>query len=386
MQIGLKAGHIAAGATTVVVGYSGAVVLVIETARVAGASAEEIVSWLVVLGVGMGITSMGLSLFYRMPIVTAWSTPGAAFLIANAENYSLGDTIGACVLAGLLAFISMQIKACSRLIELIPPSLSTAMLAGILLPFCLAIFIEGQSHLPYLVGFLICYLLTSLALPRYAMLILLCLALLLGQIMGVFESIQWQRPGIVWMQPTWSWSSIFTLAVPLFLVTMLSQNLPGVAILHGHGYKPSSRIIISAPSILQTLAAPLGGFTFNLAAITAAICMGKPAGEKHDERYWAGVCAGFFYLLIGLLGAAVVSVFEQFPSFLTAFLAGFALLGTLQANIISMLKHEEHRTAAMFTFLCCASGVSLFGIGAAIWGLLLGAVFLIGHQLKTKRA
>ena len=382
---GFKLSHVAAGTAAVIVGYSSAVVLVIETARAAGASADQITSWLVMLGLGMGVTCIGLSWFFRMPIVTAWSTPGAAFLITSVEPFSLSETIGACILAGVLATITMQFKLCVTILERIPRSLSTAMLAGILMPFCLAIFAQAEQHLTYLMVFMICYLLTSLIAPRYTMLVLLMLALLVGGYIGSFQQFEWQAPILIWMSPSWSVNSIVALAIPLYLITMLSQNLPGIAILHSHHYRPDSRTIITVPSLLQSATAPLGGFTFNLAAITAALCMGKDAGEDSTKRYWAGISAGTGYVILGILGGSVVAIFEQFPAYLTVFLAGFALLPTLQANLVAMLQEESHRFGAMLTFLCCASGITLFGIGAAVWGLSLGAMCIVMHNIKSTR-
>lgn len=382
MTLPLKLSHIAAGTAAVIVGYSSAVVLVIETARAAGASPEQTISWLVMLGLGMGVTCIGLSWFFKMPVVTAWSTPGAAFLIANVQDYTLGETIGACVIAGLMAMLTMQFKTCVKMLESIPHSLATAMLAGILMPFCVAVFAQAEAQLVYLVIFFIVYLVTSYLIPRYTMLVLLMLALSLAFFGGSFNQLEWQAPTLTWMAPAWSLQSTLALSVPLYLVTMLSQNLPGIAILHSHNYRPSSRIAISVPSALQTVTAPLGGFTFNLAAITAALCMGKEAGDDPSKRYWAGICAGVGYLLLGVFGGSVVSLFEHIPHYLTVFLAGFALLPTLQANVLAMMQKEEHRFGALLTFLCCASGISLFGIGAAIWGLLLGTIFIVVNSRK----
>lgn len=387
MRLPFKPSHVGAGLTAVAVGYSSAVVLIIETARVAGASPNQIISWLVMLGLGMGISGVGYSIYYRMPIVSAWSTPGAAFLIGSVQGYPLSEVLGACMLAGVFSLISVQLKPLVKLIEQIPDSLSSAMLAGILLPFCLDIFVSGTESIYVFVLFVSLYISALLLVPRFLMLLLLALALVMAWQNGNLHGISWQAPTIEWVLPTLSLNSAISLALPLFLVSTLSQNLPGIAILRAHNYRASSKTLLTGLSGLQVVFAPAGGFTFNLAAITAAICMSDDADKDPNQRYWAAIWAGIGYAALGIFAATVVTVFTSLPEYLTALLAGFALLGTLQANLQKMVVDKQQVEAALITFLCSASGINFIGVGGAVWGLLLGGLFYFTKQaIQIKKA
>ena len=377
MTFSFKASHISAGLTAVLVGYSSAVIIVLEAATASGANAEQAISWLVALGIGMGVTCIGLSWYYKMPVVTAWSTPGAVFLIGSTQQHTLSTVTGALVLAGVFAFLTMQLRFMVRLLERLPTSLCAAMLAGLLLPFCLRIFSLGINQPEYLLIFLLVYLCVIRLFPQYVMLSLLCVSIAICGWLGLFNNVTWQAPTLIFVKPEFTVLAMFELAIPLYLITMLSQNLPGIAILHSYGYRPSSRVIVSVPSLLQVFAAPFGGFTFNLAAITASLCMSEGVDSNANRRYWAGIWAGIGYVGLGVMAASVVTLFGLFPPAVTALLAGFALIGTLLSNMVTMLKNDKYHLPAMITFLCCASGISVFGVGAAVWGLLLGGLFAL---------
>ena len=383
-----KLSHISAGLTAVTVGYSSSVVIIIDVARKAGASDDMVVSWLLALGLGMGITCILFSWLSKLPVVTAWSTPGAAFLLTSIGDYRLSEAIGAFILCALLSLVTAQSRSLLKQISRIPPTISSALLAGILLPICLAIF-SDVNDAPYLVAlFIAAYLVGSRLFPRYLMLLLLIMSVTISLFMSSADGVvalSSDSPGLpsiftlpepIWVTPTFSLSAAIGLAFPLFLITTLSQNLPGIAIHHAHGYTPDHKPILSGIAIVQALLAPFGGFTFNLAAITAALCMGEQADNEKSQRYKAAIAAGVAYLFMGLLASVVVALFVSMPSIIIHLLAGLALLATLQGAVVRAMEVEHHRAPALLTMLCTASGFSLYSMTSAVWGLGLGLLLL----------
>tara|TARA_Y100001968_G_scaffold51100_1_gene41945 strand:+ start:76 stop:1266 length:1191 start_codon:yes stop_codon:yes gene_type:complete len=383
-----KLSHISAGLTAVTVGYSSSVVIIIDVARKAGASDDMVVSWLLALGLGMGITCILFSWLSKLPVVTAWSTPGAAFLLTSIGDYRLSEAIGAFILCALLSLVTAQSRSLLKQISRIPPAISSALLAGILLPICLAIF-SDVNDAPYLVAlFIAAYLVGSRLFPRYLMLLLLVMSVTISLFMSSADGVvalSSDSPGLpsiftlpepIWVTPTFSLSAAIGLAFPLFLITTLSQNLPGIAIHHAHGYTPDHKPIFSGIAIVQALLAPFGGFTFNLAAITAALCMGEQADDEKSQRYKAAIAAGVAYLFMGLLASVVVALFVSMPSIIIHLLAGLALLATLQGAVVRAMEVEHHRAPALLTMLCTASGFSLYSMTSAVWGLGLGLLLL----------
>ena len=383
-----KLSHISAGLTAVTVGYSSSVVIIIDVARKAGASDDMVVSWLLALGLGMGITCILFSWLSKLPVVTAWSTPGAAFLLTSIGDYRLSEAIGAFILCALLSLVTAQSRSLLKQISRIPPAISSALLAGILLPICLAIF-SDVNDAPYLVAlFIAAYLVGSRLFPRYLMLLLLVMSVTISLFMSSADGVvalSSDSPGLpsiftlpepIWVTPIFSLSAAIGLAFPLFLITTLSQNLPGIAIHHAHGYTPDHKPILSGIAIVQALLAPFGGFTFNLAAITAALCMGEQADDEKSQRYKAAIAAGVAYLFMGLLASVVVALFVSMPSIIIHLLAGLALLATLQGAVVRAMEVEHHRAAALLTMLCTASGFSLYSMTSAVWGLGLGLLLL----------
>ena len=383
-----KLSHISAGLTAVTVGYSSSVVIIIDVARKAGASDDMVVSWLLALGLGMGITCILFSWLSKLPVVTAWSTPGAAFLLTSIGDYRLSEAIGAFILCALLSLVTAQSRSLLKQISRIPPAISSALLAGILLPICLAIF-SDVNDAPYLVAlFIAAYLVGSRLFSRYLMLLLLIMSVTISLFMSSADGVvalSSDSPGLpsiftlpepIWVTPTFSLSAAIGLAFPLFLITTLSQNLPGIAIHHAHGYTPDHKPILSGIAIVQALLAPFGGFTFNLAAITAALCMGEQADNEKSQRYKAAIAAGVAYLFMGLLASVVVALFVSMPSIIIHLLAGLALLATLQGAVVRAMEVEHHRAPALLTMLCTASGFSLYSMTSAVWGLGLGLLLL----------
>ncbi len=383
-----KLSHISAGLTAVTVGYSSSVVIIIDVARKAGASDDMVISWLFALGLGMGITCILFSWLSKLPVVTAWSTPGAAFLLTSIGNYRLSEAIGAFVICAMLSLVTAQSRSLLKQISRIPPAISSALLAGILLPICLAIF-SDVNDAPHLVAlFLAVYLIGSRLFPRYLMLLLLVMSVGISMFMSSADggvaltsdssglSSIFTLPVPIWVTPTFSLSATIGLAFPLFLITTLSQNLPGIAIHHAHGYTPDHKPILSGIAIVQALLAPFGGFTFNLAAITAALCMGEQADSEKSQRYKAAIAAGVAYIFMGLSASVVVALFVSMPSIIIHLLAGLALLTTLQGAVVRAMEIEHHRAPALLTMLCTASGFSLFSMTSAVWGLGLGLILL----------
>ncbi|MCF5862984.1 benzoate/H(+) symporter BenE family transporter [Aeromonas veronii] len=378
--------HLVAGFIAVMVGYTSSVILIIQAATAAGADTAQVASWLWTLGIGMGVSCIGLSLYYRMPVLTAWSTPGAALLIATLDNFTLAEAIGAFVISSLLITLCGISGWFDRLMKHIPAPLAAAMLAGVLLRFGLDLFKVAPQD-PLLLGtLLLTFLLGRHLWPRYTMVLVLGVGMLTCSVRGDLQlgTLHWQLASPVWTWPVFSLDALFGIALPLFIVTMTSQNMAGIAILRAHGYQPSTSSLIGWTGLTGLLLAPFGGYAFNLAAITAAICMGKEVDPDTKRRWPAAVWAGCFYLLTGCFGATVAALFSAFPAALVTCVAGLALLGTIGSSLHSALQEDEAREAALLTFIITASGISLLGIAAAFWGLLIGLA-IYQFQLYRQR-
>lgn len=370
---------IAAGFVTVLVGFASSAAIVFQAAKSLGATPAQIGSWIWALGLGMGVTCIGLSLAYRKPVVTAWSTPGAAMLIASGAGLPLSDAIGAFVLCALMIVIAGFSGVFERLIGRIPVSLASGMLAGVLLRFGMGAFSAMHTQLGLVLTMFGVYLLSRRLLPRYAVILTLLAGVLSAAVRGLIamEGVSLQGAVPIFTVPTFSVAAGIGIALPLFLVTMASQNVPGVAVSRASGYDIPVSPTIGWIGIVNLLLAPFGAFALNLAAITAAICMGREAHEDPARRYVAAVAAGLFYLVMGMLGATVALLFAAFPAELIIAIAGMALLGTIGASLVAALREESEREPALVTFLVTASGLSMFGIGSAFWGLVAGVVTLL---------
>ncbi|MFT0532338.1 benzoate/H(+) symporter BenE family transporter [Castellaniella hirudinis] len=373
----LRISHISAGFIAVLVGYTSSVAIVFQAANAAGAQDAQLASWMWALGIGMGVTCIGLSLAWRAPVLTAWSTPGAALLATSLGDIGLAQAIGAFIASSALITLCGLTGWFQKIMDWVPRHLASAMLAGILLRFGTDLFGSMQGRPLLVLAMFACFLLARRLLPRYSV----PLALLAGIVVAVLQGsldlsgLDWTPAHPVWMPPAFSWPALIGVALPLFIVTMTSQNVPGLAVLRANGYVhvPASPVI-SWTGVTGLILAPFGGYAYNLAAITAAICMSPDADPDARERYKASVWAGLFYLLTGIFGATVVALFAAFPQELVAAIAGLALLGTLGASIHESLQAPAHREAALVTFLATASGMSLLGIGSAFWGLVLGGI------------
>lgn len=368
------------------VGFGGTVALVVQAMRTLGASVEQTGSAVTALCLGIAITGAALSLKLRMPIVLAWSTPGAALLAASSPGLSWPSALGAFLLSGLMMALLGLIPVLGRWAERIPSSIASAMLAGVLLPFCLQLFGLGAQD-PALVGLvLIVFLLARQWAPLYALLLVLiagvALTLLRGDIMAL-------PPGAMFgvlspMVPEFVPSAILSLALPLFLVTLVSQNLPGLVVLRSAGYSPNPGLLLFSTGIASMIAAPFGAHSVNLAAITAAICTGDEAHADRARRWMVGILYAGFYLLLAIFASTLVRVFLALPSTVIMVLTGIALMPALTGAIDNMLVEKSQRDAAIVTFLATGSGLTLFGLGAAFWGLVAGFVALAVKALLTR--
>lgn len=376
---------IAAGFAAVLIGYSGSAVIIFQAATAAGATTEQIGSWMMALGIGLGITSFGLSWRYRMPIMTAWSTPGAALLATSLDGISLPEAIGAFLFSAALITLSGMTGWFERIMDRIPLPIAGAMLSGILFQFGIDAFLSLESQFGLVLTMFAVYLLAKKLMPRYTILLVLVVGTGLCQILGLldFSGFAFNLKSPQWVTPGFSVSALIGVGIPLFVVTMVSQNIPGIAVLRTAGYAAPISPIISWTGLTTLLLAPFGGFAFNLAAITAAICTGPEAHADPEKRYLAGLSSGVFYLILGVLGGSIAALFASFPSEFVLALAGLALLSTIANSLYTAVSDPSAREAAVVTFVVTASGVSLFGIGAAFWGLVAGVLATFAFKTKT---
>lgn len=370
---------IAAGFVSVLVGYTSSAVIIFQAAKAVGATPEQIGSWMMALGFGMGITTFGLSLRYKAPIITAWSTPGAALLATLPSGITMPEAIAAFLFSAMLITLCGVTGWFEKIIDRIPLSLAAAMLAGILFQFGVDVFISMETRFVLVLAMFMIYLFAKRYLPRYAIIIVLLFGLIICQIQGLlnFDQFNFAFASPQWVQPEFSISAIIGVGIPLFVVTMVSQNIPGIAVLRAAGYQTPISPLISWTGIATLLTAPFGGFALNLAAITAAICTGPDAHEDPEKRYLAGLSTGVFYIMLGVFGTAVAGLFATFPREFVLALAGLALIGTITNSLHTAVAEIANREAAIITFLVTASGLTLFGIGAAFWGLVSGVIAML---------
>lgn len=384
-----SASALVAGFVTVLVGYTSSAAIVFEAARALGAGDREIASWMGALGVGMGFTCIALSLRWRVPVVTAWSTPGAAMLVTGVAGVPMAEAIGAFAVCGALCAIAGFSGAFERAIARIPVGIAAGMLAGVLLRFGLGAFAALQTDFALVASMTVAWLAGRRWFPRYAIPAVLVVGAVVAAAQGTLApgsiAVDVARP--VWTTPALSWAAVAGIALPLFLVTMASQNVPGAATLRASGYAhaPISPIV-GWTGVTTVVLAPFGGFAYNLAAITAAISMSEEAHRDPARRYVAAVAAGVCYLVLGVLGATVGALFAAFPRALVVAVAGLALIGTIGNALAAAMRVDAERDAALVTFLVTASGVTLAGVGSAFWGLCAGAVLLLARPQRANPA
>ena len=378
---------IVAGLVSVIVNYGGTFILVFQAAKVAGLSPELTASWVWSVSIGVGVTGLFLSWVSREPIITAWSTPAAAFLVVALASTPYAEAVGAYIISAA-AFVLLGLSGYfERLIRLIPPGVAAGLLAGILLQFGIGAF-GNMSLDPLLVGVLItAYLVLKRFTPRFAVLGILVLGMALLLIQGRVDlsglTLTFAAP--VLTRPEFSLNALLSVALPLFLITLTGQYMPGMLVLRNDGFKTSANPIVTITGLGSLLMAPFGSHAFNIAAITAAICTGKEASHDPSKRWIAGVAAGVFYILVGVFGVTLAAVFMAFPATFITTLAGLALLGTLGGSLASAVADAKTREASLITFLAAAANITLLGIGGAFWGLVIGLIahaVLNGHLVR----
>ncbi len=379
-----------AGFVAVLVGFTSSVAIVFQAAQSFGATPAQISSWIWALGLGMGLCSLVPSLLLRKPVMVAWSTPGAAVLATAgaAGSFSMGEAVGAFMVCSLLVILVGATRGLERVADRIPMEIASALLAGVLARFGIQAFAAAQTALPLVLLMVGAYLVARRMAARYAVVITLVVGILwvlmTGQMAWFMEPVRLAMP--VFVAPQWSVSAIISLAIPLFVVTMASQNLPGMAVIRASGYElPVSRLI-TMTGWASLVLAPFGAFALNFSAITAAICMGPEAHEDRSKRYTAAASCGAIYIVIGLFGALVTGLLTSFPKELVVAIAGIALLSTIGNGLASALRDERHREPALITFLVTLSGITLMDVGSAFWGVVAGSLALFVQQYKQSRS
>lgn len=367
---------ITAGFVAVLVSYSGPLAIFFQAAQSADISSAMMTSWVWAISIGAAVSGILLSLWLKVPVVTAWSAPGTALLVTLFPGLSLNEAVGAYLTAAMIIFVIGITGSFDRIIQMIPPGIASAMMAGILFQFGVGIFISLESVPALAIGMIIAYLLFKRLTPRYSLVLLLVVGIALAVIIegasldGV--SVQFAEPQFI--RPEWTWHATLSLAIPLVLVSLTGQFLPGMAILRTSGYTTPAKPIVTVASLTSFFTAFFGGITTVIAAITAAICTSKEAHEDPGKRYIAGVANGVFYLIGAIFAGTIVALFTSLPGEFVAVLAGLALIGAITSNISAFAAEKSHLEASVVTFIATASGISFLGLGSAFWGVVIGAL------------
>lgn len=374
-----------AGFLAVLISYSGPLIIFFQAAQRAHVSTDMMVSWIWGISIGAAISGIYLSIKYKTPVITAWSAPGTALLVTLFPNVSLNEAVAAYITSAIVIFLIGFTGYFDKLLKWIPQDVAAGMMAGILFQFGIGLFTASDS-MPFIVfSMLIVFLIAKRLMPRYTMIWVLAAGVLLSLILGKMNPVDVSFSLAIpqWISPEWTWNSTLNLAVPLILVSLTGQFLPGMAIMKLSGYDTPAKPIITVTSIASLAVACVGGITIVLASITAALCMGKDAHELKEKRYIAGIANGIFYILGGLFAGSIVMLFSLLPKELVAALAGLALLGAIATNISVAMKNDNQRDAALITFLATASGMHFLGLSSVFWGICIG---VIAHFILTPRS
>ncbi|CDG76019.1 benzoate transporter family protein [Acinetobacter sp. 1130196] len=374
-----------AGFLAVLISYSGPLIIFFQAAQRAHVSTDMMVSWIWGISIGAAVSGIYLSIKYKTPVITAWSAPGTALLVTLFPNISLNEAVAAYITSAIVIFLIGITGYFDKLLKWIPQDVAAGMMAGILFQFGINLFTASDS-MPFIVfSMLIVFLIAKRLMPRYTMIWVLAAGVLLSLILGKMNPVDVSFNLAIpqWISPEWTWNSTLNLAVPLILVSLTGQFLPGMAIMKLSGYDTPAKPIITATSIASLAVACVGGITIVLASITAALCMGKDAHELKEKRYIAGIANGIFYILGGLFAGSIVMLFSLLPKELVAALAGLALLGAIATNISVAMKNDGQRDAALITFLATASGMHFLGLSSVFWGICIG---VIAHFILTPRS
>ncbi|MFW6585590.1 benzoate/H(+) symporter BenE [Acinetobacter baumannii] len=374
-----------AGFLAVLISYSGPLIIFFQAAQRAHVSTDMMVSWIWGISIGAAVSGIYLSIKYKTPVITAWSAPGTALLVTLFPNISLNEAVAAYITSAIVIFLIGITGYFDKLLKWIPQDVAAGMMAGILFQFGISLFTASDSMPLIVFSMLIVFLIAKRLMPRYTMIWVLAAGVLLSLILDKMNPVDVSFNLAIpqWISPEWTWNSTLNLAVPLILVSLTGQFLPGMAIMKLSGYDTPAKPIITATSIASLAVACVGGITIVLASITAALCMGKDAHELKEKRYIAGIANGIFYILGGLFAGSIVMLFSLLPKELVAALAGLALLGAIATNISVAMKNDGQRDAALITFLASASGMHFLGLSSVFWGICIG---VIAHFILTPRS
>lgn len=386
----LSMSALVAGFLAVLVSYSGPLAIFFQAGDSAGISQEMMTSWVWAISMGAGISGIVLSIWLKTPIITAWSAPGTALLVSLFPALSLNEAVGAYITAALIILVIGLSGTFDAFVRAIPKGIAAGMMAGIIFQFGVGAFTAIESTPALAIGMLSCYVVFRRFFPKYTLVLLLISGIILAVVLegASLAGVRWSIALPQFIQPEWTFGSTLSLAIPLVLVSLSGQFLPGIAIIRGAGYPVKAKPIITVTSLVSIPAALFGGITIVVAAITAAICTGKDAHPDPSRRYVAGVFNGIFYLVGGLFAGTIVSLFTSLPSAFVAVLAGLALLGAIAGNLFAALEEASHREASAITFIVTTSGMSLFGLSSAFWGVVIGYLcyLVLNGKPKVKEA
>ncbi len=379
---------VVAGFIAMLTGYTSSLVLMFQAGQAAGLSAGQISSWIWALSIGMAVCCIGLSLRYRAPVMIAWSTPGAALLITSLPGVPYSEAIGAYIVAsGLIVLIGLT-GTFDRLMRRIPGSIAAALLAGVLFKIGLEICVAAEQQPLLVVAMLLAYLVGKRLLPRYAVLAALIVGTVLAAVFGLlnFQQFELQLATPEWTTPSFSLAAVISIGIPLFIVAMASQNLPGMAVLRANGYDVPASPLLTTTGLTSILMAPFGSHGIHMAAISAAICAGPEAHEDPKKRYTAAIWCGVFYGIAGIFGATLAALFAALPKALILSIAALALFASIIGGLTQAMSEPDEREAALITFLVTASGMTLFSVGSAFWGIVAGLLTLAILNAGKRRA
>lgn len=377
-----------AGFIATIISYAGPLVIIFQVAQAAELPAEVLTSWIWTISIGSGVLGIFLSMRYKVPAIIAWNAPGSALLVSLLPQITLGEAVGAYLVSSLIILLIGLSGAFDRLVRKLPGTIAAGMLAGILFGFGAQLFVSVEDNMLLVLLMFVTYVVCRRLQPRYAVMAVLFVGMATAFATGEFRftalSLELAVP--VWISPEFNLTAIVNVGLPLMIVAITGQFVPGMAVLHNDGYRVSASPFLTGTGLSSLVLAPFGCHGLSLAAITAAICTGREAHEDSSKRYVAGVVGGAFYLLLGCFGATIVALFTAFPVALIAALAGLALLGAIANSLSSAMSVVVEREAALITFLVTASGMSMFGLASAFWGLFFGIAVHLVFTLRRREA
>lgn len=378
-----------AGFLAVLISYAGPLVIFIQAAQAGRIPDAELASWIWAISIGSGVSGLLLSWWLKQPIITAWSAPGTALLLSLFPAITMPEVVGAYLAAAAIVILIGVTGAFEKIVAFIPKGIAAGMMCGILFQFGVQAFASSVDLPGVVFAMLAAYLISKRLWPRYAIIVVALTGFAVAFAMGKTQlhtlSLALAQP--VFVAPQFNIGVFFSFTVPLVLVSLTGQYLPGMAVLQLSGYRVPSRAVVAGTGLASLLTACFGGITVVLAAITAALCTGKDAHPDPDKRYVAGIANGVFYLVGGTFAGTIVQVFTAFPSALIAALAGLALIGAIVSNIRIVASEDGYVEPSVITFLATASGMTLFGLGAAFWGVVFGmaAYWLFGRPRPVRQ-